>query len=962
VAVAMPSTNDLPDGPLRRLVQAIHEIYTAAGRPGVRQISNAIKDRDDLRDTVSHETVSAMLRGEALPRWIKLECVVRQLAGWAVTQPDADEVVRRLHRLWLEADDAAPGGAAAPSPPARPADAVVGGVSAMQRARAPAVPTTVLNAPARNDHFIGRQRVLDEMRRVLEQTPRRPLVLRGIGGVGKTQLTVEFAYRYAGDYDLIWWVPAEEPVQARAALAALAERLDLPRSTDLNQTARVTLDALESSELRWLLIFDNAESAAELRSVLPAGGDVIVTTRSLGWSRFASVVEVDVFDRPESIELLRRRGRGIGVDDADRLAARLGDLPLALEQVAAVQSATGMSVSDYLRLFAEHVGDLLSTSPPPEYPTSVATFVNLAIDSLRGHAPAAVQLLELFAFLGPEPVPVSLFRAGRGADIDPPLGRAVHQFDFIERVVEQLVSYGVARLEPQGERIQVHRLVRAVLRERLDRESAERIRATTHRLLGAANPGSPEDPRTWTLHAEIGPHLIPSDALGSSVLSARHAVIDQVRYLERRGEYDESRRLGEMALQAWGASVEEGGLGPEHELTVRAVRDLANVMRAQGSYGDARRITEEALERLRQSPAYGEDHPRTLDLAGAVGTYLRLTGDYREALAMDRDVVERRRRHGGDTDRATLRAVLNLAVSLRFNGEFAEAFSLDQQARDTFAQQRGEEHPDTLLAGSNLARDLYGLGRYDDCRTLIMEVLPRQTALHGGTHEYVLRSNRLKAISLRKTGRRAEALALAGSNFRDTYGAAGPDHENTLLAMMTYANALRAAGDVVGAKTLAAEALARYRVAFGPRNPVTLAAAINFAIILRAAGDRNEAYSIDRLTVVDLRQAVGADHPYTLAATAGLITDLSLMHDIDSAVRLADGLLPLARAKLGAGHPSTLGFEYNLSLDLVAAGDAVSGEALHARAVAELATIDGDLFDSQRGGVRVECDIEPPES
>jgi hypothetical protein len=120
------------------------------------------------------------------------------------------------------------------------------------------------------------------------------------------------------------WRPADQQ-RHRAALAALAERLDRPRSTDLNQTARATLDALESTELRWLLTFDNAESGAELRSMLPAGGDVIVTTRSLGWSRFASLVEVDVFDRPESIELLRRRGRGIGVDDADRLAARLGD-------------------------------------------------------------------------------------------------------------------------------------------------------------------------------------------------------------------------------------------------------------------------------------------------------------------------------------------------------------------------------------------------------------------------------------------------------------------------------------------------------------------------------------------------------------------------------------------------------------------------------------------------------------
>jgi tetratricopeptide (TPR) repeat protein len=962
VAVAMPNPEQLPHGPLRRLVQAIHDLYGAAGRPGVRQISNAIKNRDDLRDTVSHETVSAMLRGEGLPRWIKLECVIRQLATWAVTHPDPDASVRAFHQLWLEADDA-PAEVRRPPPtiarrdfvrPEDPRPAVQPGPTT--------IATTVLNAPARNLHFVGRLPFLERMRHALDAVPRRPLVVRGIGGVGKTQLTVEFAYRNAASYDLIWWVPAEEPAQARAALAALAERLDLPRGKDLNQTARAALDALESSELRWLVIFDNAERAAALRPVLPSGGDVIVTTRSLGWSRVGTVVEVDVFDRRESIELLCRRGRDIGPPEADLLAARLGDLPLALEQVAAVQSATGMSVADYLRLFAEHVGDLLSTQPPAEYPTSVATFVTLAVDSLRTRAPAAAQLLELFAFLGPEPVPVSLFRTGREANIEPPLGRALHQFDFIDRVVGPLISYGVARLEPQGQRIQVHRLVRAVLRERLDPESADRIRETTHRLLGAANPGNPEDPRTWTLHAEIGPHLIPSDAGHSSVLSARRAMIDQIRYLERRGEYEESRRLGELAVEALSAPVGDGGLGAEHELTLRAVRELANVMRAQGSYRDARRITEEALSRLRHNPAYGEDHPSTLDLAGAVGTYLRLTGDYRQALTMDRDVVERRRRIGGDADPATLRAAGNLAVSLRMNGEFAEAYSVDLQARDAYAQQRGDDHPSTLLAGSNLARDLYGLGRYDECRELISDLQPRQAALHGSTHEYVLRSNRLMAIGLRKTGHHRDAVRLASSNFRDSYRAAGPDHENTLLAMMSYANALRSVADIVGGKALAAEALTRYRAAFGAGNPVTLAAAINFAIILRASGDRNEAYSIDQVTVVELRQAVGDSHPYTLAAAAGLATDLALIHETASAVRILEDVVSRAKDQLGTNHPSTLGFEANLGLDMMAAGERTTGKDLRARAVAELAAIDGDLADRSLDGGRVECDIEPPES
>ncbi|HEU5108375.1 MAG TPA: hypothetical protein VFT95_07435, partial [Micromonosporaceae bacterium] len=103
--MAIPPLDQLPAGPFRDLVAALHDLHRAAGKPGVRRISAAIRDRDDLRDTVSHETISAMLRGQVLPRWIKVECVVRQLAEWTISGRDPDREVRRFHGLWLAADD-----------------------------------------------------------------------------------------------------------------------------------------------------------------------------------------------------------------------------------------------------------------------------------------------------------------------------------------------------------------------------------------------------------------------------------------------------------------------------------------------------------------------------------------------------------------------------------------------------------------------------------------------------------------------------------------------------------------------------------------------------------------------------------------------------------------------------------------------------------------------------------------
>lgn len=107
VALTMPGIDLLPPGPHRDLVQALHNLYRDAGKPGTRTVSAEIRRRDDLPDTVSHEAIRAILRGEGIPRWAKLQSLVRQLSTWAVGQPDSEETVQQFHALWLAASDSA---------------------------------------------------------------------------------------------------------------------------------------------------------------------------------------------------------------------------------------------------------------------------------------------------------------------------------------------------------------------------------------------------------------------------------------------------------------------------------------------------------------------------------------------------------------------------------------------------------------------------------------------------------------------------------------------------------------------------------------------------------------------------------------------------------------------------------------------------------------------------------------
>ncbi|MEA3324010.1 MAG: hypothetical protein U9Q37_02575, partial [Euryarchaeota archaeon] len=192
----------------------------------------------------------------------------------------------------------------------------------------------------RNPNFTGREDILSELRIAL--TSGGPAAwkqaLTGMGGVGKTQLALEYIYRHNPDYRVIWWIRSEEPAAMVADYASLAASLDLPEkdSTDQTEMVRAVKRWLEHNS-GWLLIFDNAHDQEVIRDYIPLGGvgHVIITSRNPDWGSVAGLLPIKEFDRADSIEFLLRRTGQDDPDAADALAAELGDLPLALEQAGA---------------------------------------------------------------------------------------------------------------------------------------------------------------------------------------------------------------------------------------------------------------------------------------------------------------------------------------------------------------------------------------------------------------------------------------------------------------------------------------------------------------------------------------------------------------------------------------------------------------------------------------------------
>ena len=846
-------------------------------------------------------------------------------------------------------------------------DAPADGRSDDRDRRRPRGPALFGNVPPKNPNFTGRGELLEQLHAKLRSegmtTAVLPHALHGMGGVGKTLLAVEYLYRYVQSYDLIWWVPAERTATIAASLVELASRLGLSGGSEANTAVPMLLDALQKGEpqANWLLVFDNAESPEHVLPYLPRGGpgNILITSRNPRWAEVGTPLEVNVFEREESKELLQRRGPELLDADADRLASALGDLPLAIEQAAAWRAATGMPAAEYLELLEEKTAELLQVSRPMDYPTPVIAAWNVSLDRVAEQNPAALQLLQVCSFYAAEPIPRAILTGARAHDVLPALDVALRNPIKFGQALREIGKYSLAKTDHRTNSIQVHRLVQTALIARMSADEQELIRHAAHVILAANDPNDPESPASFDRYTELYPHVMASRVIECRDTWSRALVINEARYLYRFGEHHAARRLAQEAYDRW--SVE---LGPEDPQTLEIGKWLGFLLFAVGRYKAASALNAATLRVYEGLAVQGNpDREGQLEALANTQADACVKGDFGPAQAIAQQVLDGSISAFGDEDPATLNAAHNLAVTLRLCGEFERAREVDEQTLDRKQQILGTEHPLTMQTRLGLLVDLRELGEYRTALGLHEDALAQCRRLLGELNPTTLLARRLTAVALRKAGHHQAARdvsELVSSQLVSRYTL---DHPESMAAMSNLSIDLRQTGDLAQARTVGMEIHERYGMTLGSDHPHTLSAAVNLAITFRLLGEHSKARRIDEDAHALFDRRLGPDHPNTLVCATNIAADLAAAGEHAAALELDLDTFARLERVFGPDHPTALACAVNLVLDLYAVGRDEEADRRYSEITARLRAVLGDdhpatvvVIDRRR---RADCDIDP---
>jgi len=604
------------------------------------------------------------------------------------------------------------------------------------------------NLPAVAASFTGREEELDALDDALGVADRVVITqaITGLGGIGKSQLAARYVQQRVDGYDVVAWIRAEDGgIADLAQLAAkLGERVD---GLSPSEAAQLALEWLGDSEQRWLLAFDNVQSAEQLDGLRPRSGigRVLLTSRDRALRQFGTVLTIDVFDEETATAYLTdRAGRRDDEPAARRLAGALGCLPLALSHAAAY-CQSGTSFTDYLELLGElPARELFDSHPELSYAQTVASTWKASIQAASTDAPVAAGALDMAAHLGPGIAVCGARRCGHCGRAKAPRRRAKR----------------AGALQPRDRRRRQRERASPAAETVCDDAAARNDKTAALRALAALDDAFPEDvrlPANWPLCEQLLAHAL---ALADALQQPGEAGPQLINLLNRASDYLNRAEPGQRGLATAQITLRhaERVLGPEHPHTLTTRDHLALAYHYAGRSGEAIAILEPLLadhERI-----LGVEHPETLTTrhnlalayleAGRVGEALRIC----EALLTDRERIL------GPDHRETLRARNNLGRAYLDEGRVDDAIAIYEPVLADRQRVLGPEHPETLFSRHYLARAYKDAGRIAEAITIYEALLADRERILGRDHPHTLTTRRSLALAYLDAGRVDEAIAI----------------------------------------------------------------------------------------------------------------------------------------------------------------------------------------------------------
>jgi tetratricopeptide (TPR) repeat protein len=648
--------------------------------------------------------------------------------------------------------------------------------------------------------------------------------IAGLGGVGKTQTAIEFAYLHNNDYRYVLWARADSETSLISEFLKLAEQLNLPEK-DARESA-YAIAAVQrwlSTTEGYLLVLDNADEPDVLKPFLPVDpkGHILITTRAHHLEQ-CDPIPLEVMEPGEALDFLRQRARRNDSDPseraaAERLAKELGYLPLALEQAAAYIAVSEVSFQDYLKEYEKLRLKLLADKhhQPRDYPASVLTTWTKSFEAVRQRSAAAADVLIVSAFLAPDGIPYEIFLKG-ASELGEALAAALADADGSEKPLYDLLTelrrYSLIRRHPDARTYDVHRLVQAVTRDGLD-DPDQRLWA--ERAVRAVCKATPDIKfANWHACARLVPHwgaCAGEIARHQMVFREAARLLNQAgNYLWERAQYQEAEPLLRHAL-----AICEQALGADHPETARSLNNLAVLYRDQGRYAEAEPLFLRALA-IRES-ALGPEHPNTGQSLNDLALLYRAQGRYAEAEPLYRRALEISESALGADHPHTATSLNNLALLYRAQGHYAEAELLYRRALAIYGSALGADHPEIATSLNNLGLLYHAQDRYDEAEPLLRQAHKiRESALGADHPDTAISLNNLAGL-YRDQGRYAEAEPLSRRALAIFEQVLESDHPNMATFLQNLAYVLRKLGRGDEAKEMEARAQAS-REAHARRN------------------------------------------------------------------------------------------------------------------------------------------------